>query len=256
MRCTLEHFKPKITGIVDVHVHLGLSPEFDEKVLRTAKLLGIERVCAFPYRVLQLKDPKEIWRANEYIYNLQERHREVIGFVFVNPLTVSSEELINEFIGKRGMRGIKVYRVRARSSLLNPIAELAIHYDVPVLIHTAHRLYPKDRPSESTPVDIRALAKRYPKLKVIMAHLGGGGDWEFSLETVRDVSNVNVDIGGTVVDNGLIESAVEYLGESRLVFGSDNVFTAALGKVEAAEVDEEVKWRICVDNPRRVVGVD
>lgn len=256
MEHILEYFKLRITGIIDVHVHLGLSPGFDRKVLKTAKWLGVEKVCAFPYRVLQLKDPKEIWEANEYIYSLQEKYEEVIGFVFVNPFTVDSEKLINEFVGKRGMKGIKVYRIRARSSLLNPVAELAIQYDVPVLIHTAHRLYPRDRPNESTPIDIKVLARKFPKLRIIMAHLGGGGDWEFALETIKDVSNVYVDIGGTVVDNGLIEMAIEYLGEDRVVFGSDNGFTIALGKVEAAEIDEEAKWRICVDNPKKVVGID
>lgn len=251
-----ECFRLKIVGIIDVHVHLGLSLEFDEKVLKFAKLLGIERMCVFPYRVLQLKDSNDIWKANEYIHNLQKKYKEIIGFVFVNPLTMNSKKLIDEFIGKKGMKGIKIYRIRARSSLLNPIAELAIHYDVPVLIHTAHRLYPKDRPNESTPIDIRILAKRYPKLKVIMAHLGGGGDWEFALEVIKDVDNVYVDIGGTVIDNGLIETAIEYLGKDRLIFGSDNAFTAALGKVEAAEIDEETKIRICIDNPKRVIGID
>jgi len=55
-----EQFKLKISGIIDVHVHLGLNPEFDEKVLKTTKLLGIEKVYAFPYRVLQLEKLKEI----------------------------------------------------------------------------------------------------------------------------------------------------------------------------------------------------
>jgi len=252
----LNRFRHKFRGIIDVHVHLDISPDFDKRVIKFARILGIERMCTFTYRALRSKDPKEIWKANEYIYKMQEKYHEVLGFVFVNPLVVDTEKMINEFIGERGMKGIKIYRIRARSYLMNKVAELAIQYDVPILIHTAHRLYPRDRPYESTPLDIRFLARRYPRLRIIMAHLGGGGDWEYALETVKDVDNVYVDIGGSVVDNGLIEKAVEYLGKNRPVFGSDNAFTTALGKVEGAEIDESVRRRIYIDNPKKVIGID
>lgn len=244
MRNVVEKLLKAVEGAVDVHAHLGADAPFNEKLISLFKRLGVERIYAsfYPYDFSSLRPPSdEVWRGNDVVLRYQRREKIVVGFVHVNPLNRDAEKMTEHFL-KEGMRGIKIYRaVRATHPSLDPIYELAGQYSAPVLVHTAHRLYPRDRPNESDSRHVARAAKRHPKVVFIMAHIGGGGDWEYGVKAVAGVPNVYADIGGTVADAGIVEYAVRAMGADRVLFGSDNIVWAALAKVAAAELPDDVK---------------
>jgi predicted TIM-barrel fold metal-dependent hydrolase len=149
------------------------------------------------------------------------------------------------------MIGIKLAASRrADDPLLDPIAVLARERRVPVLQHiwqNRRRDWPGQEASDA--VELCALARRHPDVAFILAHIGGGGDWQHSLHAVRDVGNVYVDLSGSGVDGGMLEACLDSVGVSRLLWGSDITMDTGWAKLRyletllpAADLDL-VRWK-------------
>ena len=87
-------------------------------------------------------------------------------------------------------------------------------------------------------------------MSILLAHLGGGGDWTHTLAAVRDVPNVYLDLSGSGVDRGMLDEALAAVGPSRLVWGADLTLDTGLAKLWALDVigladshREAVRWR-------------
>ncbi|MDT7902970.1 MAG: amidohydrolase family protein [Caldivirga sp.] len=245
-------------GAVDAHTHCYPDMSINEEMIKLSRMLGIEQlwVSYHPYSMSSFRPPpEEVWRVNEFVYNLSRRFREVRGFVHVNPLNEDAVKVTRHFIEERGFIGVKLYRaVRVSRRVVDPVIEVAVENDVPVLIHTAHRLYPNPRPNESEPDDIRSLALRFPRAKIIMAHITGGGDWEYAVGRVRDLPNVYVDVGGSVADYGSVEEAVKVLGADRVLFATDTLIAAAVARILDAELSDEDRVKVLRLNALRLIG--
>src|SRR3989442_5632888 len=91
------------------------------------------------------------------------------------------------------MVGIKLAASRrATDPLLDPICELARERGLPVLHHVwQHRR--RDWPGQeaSDGQELAALAARHPQVRFILAHVGGGGDWEHKMNRDRKSTRLN-----------------------------------------------------------------
>ncbi len=255
-KALLERLRERGLGLIDVHVHVFLNNELNDRLFYWMRVFNIERayVSISPFELGSLNPPHEdVLKGNMKVLELCNSKPYLRGMAFINPLNHQDVDLAEKLL-KKGFSGIgEVYRsVKLRGRVAEPLMRLALEYDVPVLIHTAHRLYPHDRPRENTPLDVKALAKKWPSARIIMSHITGGGDWEYALETIRDVNNVYIDIGGSVQDSGVLEKAVRLLGPERVLFASDNLYAQAVGRVESAELDEDVKIMIYRESALRV----
>jgi predicted TIM-barrel fold metal-dependent hydrolase len=136
-----------------------------------------------------------------------------------------------------GMIGIKLAASRrANDPLLDPIAALAAGRDMPILHHVwQHRR--RDWPGQeaSDALELCELAARHPQARFILAHLGGGGDWQHSLRVLRDVPNVWVDLSGSGLDGGMLEAALEAVGARRLLWGADVTLDTGWAKLRYLE---------------------
>ena len=63
--------------------------------------------------------------------------------------------------------------------------------------------------------DFVRAAHLYPECMLIEAHIGGGGDWEWSIRQLRDAPSVYLDTSGSIIDERMIEMCVEELGAER-----------------------------------------
>ena len=123
---------------------------------------------------------------------------------------------------------------------------------MPVLIHSYDRSGGNLR-GELAPGDIAHLARRYPSVSIIAAHLGGL--WQCGPRVVRLCANVYMDVCGSRAYVGMVEHAVDVLGAERVLFGSDaygRTFVSQLAKVVGAEIDIADKRRILWDNSARL----
>jgi predicted TIM-barrel fold metal-dependent hydrolase len=151
-----------------------------------------------------------------------------------------------------GAIGIKLLASRrADDPLLDPIAEIAAQHRLPILHHIwQHRR--REWPSQeiSDGADLARLAGRHPTVSFILAHIGGGGDYRHTFAAVRDHQNIFPDLSGSGVDRGMLDEALDALGSSRLLWGSDLTMETGLAKLRALDVIgvkgddlEAIRWK-------------
>lgn len=243
----------------DCHVHTGIAPtRIDHRSTRAERdafadwlraqgeLYGIDRFCGI---VKILGGDVDACRAhNELMATMVAENPDVLhGWARVNPEW--GEDAVEEFrraVLEDGLLGLKLTaEVLADDPKVFPLAEAAIEMDVPIKIHTMQRVSRRSwMPNESFSENIRALAEAYPDLKLLASHISGGGDWEYRIKNVAHLENVYMDVSGSVSDVGVVEMCAEYLGVDRLVWGSDNSLSAAVGRLEGADLTPAEKAEI------------
>lgn len=197
--------------------------------------------------------PADVTLGNDEMLALQKRESgRVRSYVTVNPNDTEHSLREIERCLAQGAIGIKLAASRrADDPLLDVIAEEAARRGVPVLQHVwQHRR--RDWPGQeaSDGVELARLAARHPHASFILAHIGGGGDWQHTLPALADVPNVYVDLSGSGVDRGMLDRTLAAVGAARMVWGSDLTMETGLAKLWALEViglsaDEmaSIRWR-------------
>jgi uncharacterized protein len=228
------------------------------RLIQSAGRCGITRMVLFSLYDSTPYDP-EPWMcraANDYALAMRDAAPDVIiPFCYVTPAAPDAAVLeIDRCIDQEGMAGIKLWVARKASDPgMDPIMESAIAHEVPVLQH-AWLKSTGNLVGESTPQDVAELAKKYPRSRIIMAHLNGAG--LRGLESLVSVPNVVVDTSGGDPESGMIEAAVARLGPDRVVYGSDapiRHFGVTMAKTLGANLTEETKRAILWDNAARIL---
>src|SRR5438128_8403180 len=223
--------------LIDVHAHFyhDRSPRADWRERNASRLAAGEQI-AITINVASIlgsarrasrtdfPSPADLPYGNDALLGLAREHpNRVRGYVTVNPnYTTHALGEIVRCLGA-GMIGIKLAASRrATDPLLDPICEIARERGVPVLHHVwQHRR--RDWPGQeaSDGAELATLAARHPQVRFILAHIGGGGDWEHSLAALRATPNVYVDLSGSGVDGGMLEACLEAAEVKRLLWGTD-----------------------------------
>ena len=115
-------------------------------------------------------------------------------------------------------------------------------------------------PFHSTPSEIAELHRRFPKLKIVAAHLGGFGMWDEAEATLVG-TNVFLDLSHTFfwMDDAQILRMIRQHGADKILFGTDAPWQdpgqvlAAFLRLPLADADRE---RICFANARDLFQLD
>lgn len=161
---------------------------------------------------------------NDWLYRLAQDHPEIIPLATLHQddpdLRTAAQQCL-----ERGFAGFKiqcaVQRVSPADPRLWPLYETAIAYDCPVLIHAGTAPHP-------SPVlgieHFRQLMRRYPRLKVQVAHLGMW-EWEAFLALTEKYEGLYFDTAA-IIDrhmayppDRLRSTLITY--QDRVIFGSD-----------------------------------
>jgi predicted TIM-barrel fold metal-dependent hydrolase len=247
--------------IIDCHAHLSFrtSPadEGNEaQVLDAADRLGIDRLCCsiLPKRPATVEG---FQTGNRVLAAALKRHPDrFLGYCFVNPgQGRAALEEIRRCMDRPGFIGVKLYNeLRCTNPLVFPLVELTIDLRIPILHHAGHSHYPvTEQPNMSGGHHIAQLARRYPEARLICGHIGGGGDWEWAIRSLRHATSVYLDTSGSVIDEAMIDLAVKTVTADRLLFGCDMSFTAGVGKVRAASLTAEDRRKILGTNMLRLM---
>jgi predicted TIM-barrel fold metal-dependent hydrolase len=243
-----------------MHAHPPYDHERIEPMLEAAWQVGIRRIilAALGFTSpVEYPSADEVRRGNELTYELVRHHPGyVFAYVYVNPNLPETLPILEEGLNQPGVVGIKLWEsCRDRNGKLDPVfpvLELAGARRVPVLCHCFYRTG-GNLPGELSPSDMVVLAERFPKTRLIMAHLGG--KWIQGVNAIKRHSNIWTDFSGTRASMGSVEYAVQELGAERVLFGSDTFFrnpAVMLAKVAAAELAEADQRRIVWDNATRL----
>lgn len=245
--------------IVDCHAHVWgangkLNQEECEHLIEAADALGIEKLCVSRPIPGGSPSPEEFRGMNNVVIEAMRRYPDrLLGYAFVNP--GYSREAMAEMercIGEHGMIGIKLYNQYYISDpAVYPVIEKAIEMKAVILSHAGKAMDPVTRANQpflSDGTHFAKVARIYPEATFIQGHIGGGGDWEWTIKALRGVPNVYLDTSGSVVDDGMIEMAVRELGVERILFATDMTFEGGVGKILGAELTERERQLIFWEN--------
>jgi predicted TIM-barrel fold metal-dependent hydrolase len=207
------------------------------------------------YSPMYFQSPADTVTANDAMLALQRAHGPLIrSYVAVNPNDSGAVAELERCVAL-GAVGIKLAAARrADDALLDPIAAFGADHGIPLLQHAwqhRRRFWPGQDASDA--VEIAALAARHPRVNVILAHIGGGGDYRHTFAAVRDTPNVYLDVSGSGVDRGMLDDALAAVGPRRLLWGADLTLCTGLAKLWALETiglspDDlaDIRWRNAV----------
>ena len=169
---------------------------------------------------------------NRWLVKLAQGHEELLPFVAVDPWALSPGENrahLLDLVVSGGARGVKIHpviqRFEAADERLWPTFETCAELNLPVVAHAG--------PSRGSvpfgePAAFAGVLQRFPGLKLILAHLGGGA-WSQVERFARDFPNAHFDcseiLHWTGADGGptpnRLARLIRDIGAGRVLFGSD-----------------------------------
>jgi len=241
--------------IIDVHAHLWANNYKEDKktVLKACELFDIDKIYISTISSYY-PDYEEIEYCNKLTCEfMKEQPSRIAGYIYIDPTHSNRVEVLKRGLDN-GMEGVKLWvAAKCDDYRVYDIAKYCIDKNVPVLAHAFHKAIGLLE-HESTAVNIRCLALRYPELKIIMAHLGG--NVYHGLRCIADLENVYSDFSGTMIGTGDINYALELVGEDRILFGTDlpGGGRQCFAQVEEASLTHLQKDKIYYKNAQKIFG--
>ena len=188
----------------------------------------------------------------------------------------SSLKKIEEYIKEGVIRGIKMHPYVQLFQLdapeIFPIYELALTYDIPVIFHVGWLNFNTIDPTQNViadyryscmgfPVQFGNVMERYPKLKLIIAHMGGNYYFEM-LAMAERFENVYLDTAWlehwashrlpSVTVQEWIEHAVRFIGSKKVLYGGEGTVPE---DVEKCSLTKEQLDDILGGNAKRIYNL-
>lgn len=243
---THKQVKTMADKICDAHVHLGESgpwQPYDKPTIYISELnklfdeYNVERAVVFPNPNVGDRYPE----MNDYIAQCVEKHPDrLVGFGRTDPRR--GKDAINELTrmkNKLKLTGLKLHPMvecfRPDHPFFAKFFQKTAELNLPILFHTGDGF--------SSPGLIAPIAKKYPKLPIILGHLKEG-----CIGVLKEATNVYVETSGTIPE--LIEMAVD-IAPDRVLFGSDAPYyryPVQMAVIDAAEISAKAKREVYHDN--------
>lgn len=249
--------------VIDAHSHLShhSNPrwaEMDRRLIDAADALSIDQLICSILSPRRPATPEDFRQCNDWVAEAIRRFPgRILGYCFVNPGYIrEARDEVSRCIEKLGFAGIKLYNdYVATEPVVWPIVEQCIQLRVPILHHAGHAYWlPSPQPRISDGGKFAELARRYPEAMIICAHIAGGGDWEWTVKSLRNAPSVFLDTSGSVPDEGTVEMAVRILGADRVLFACDMSMTASVGRIRSADLSESDRAKLLSGNIERILA--
>ena len=248
---------------IDSHAHVWTLENNDPDIqIDYADRLGIQKLLISNPVTRGEATPERFRENNNVIMESVKKYPDrFIGQMTLNPMyKKESLEEIDRCVDN-GMVGLKVYKqVKINHPSFFPIIEKFIDLNMIMLMHSGpgvKRIGPKydelDPPTLSIPEDFVDIAQRYPEGMFQFAHLGGGLDWEYACKALKDSPNVFVDTSGSNNDQNVVNFALKYIGEDRMVFACDRSYYQSVGTMMAADLTEDQRRKIFFENYNNIL---
>lgn len=247
---------------IDTHLHVAYEDNSPKTQLDFADRLGIDTMMISCYLRSNTKGtPEEFRKNNDLAIKCMKQHPDrFIGMMVLNPAyqKESLEEI--ERCLDAGMVGAgELYtHVKINDPLYYPVIERFIDLKMVMMVHSGNgRLGGVGNPGRpknaSMPDDFVDIAKRYPEQMFQFAHIAGGIDWEYACKALQHSQNIYVDISGSNNVANMVDFAMKYIGENRLLFATDNAYYQGIGRMIAANLTEVQRRKIFYDNYNKIL---
>ena len=200
---------------VDAHSHVGKGAAVwsGQDVVNRMDTMKVDKTIIFPFT-------EGYFNNDEIMDYVNENPDRLIPFCAVNPWNGKEalDDLENCF--QKGFKGVKLHPTLcgfplSNKKLVNPIFEIAQAYDAVVIVHGSADLY-------NCPLEFDRMARRFPKVPLIMAHCGFFWEWELAIEVAME--NDNLYLETSRVPGFETSKVIQKLGGDKVIWGTDGPF--------------------------------
>jgi predicted TIM-barrel fold metal-dependent hydrolase len=258
---------------LDAHGHYGAYPDANlllsefcsasaAEVAQRARACGVTWTIVSPLAgLLPRGRGQAVVAANEAAHHDVQNTPGLLQYVIVNPLQPETYDQARRMLRAPWCVGIKVHPEEHAYRISDHGDELFAFFEetgVPVKAHSGC--------VNSLPGDFVPFANRFPKARVMLAHLGhgggSGGRVDLQVRAVQAARHGNLWIDTSSARSilpRLVEWAVREVGAERLLFGSDTpLYHVAMQRerIECAEISDLDRRRILWDNALALFGLE
>lgn len=247
---------------IDAHAHVYFSEDSPGTQLDFAERLHIDRlVISRNLNPHTIGSPDDFRKNNDLVIQCMKQHPDrLIGTMVLNPsFRKESLEEIDRCVDAGMVGAGELYnQVKINDPAYYPIIEKLTDLNMLIHMHSTigySRVTLNEREPEniSLPKEFVEIAARYPEAMFQFAHIGGGIDWEYACKTLQNSPNVYVDVSGSNNAGGMIDFAMQYIGEDRLLFGCDNSYYQGVGRMLSAKLTDDQRRKIFFDNYNNIL---
>ncbi|GAA4927508.1 hypothetical protein GCM10023334_033720 [Nonomuraea thailandensis] len=177
-------------------------------------------------------EPVGVVVPNDYVARAVTGNPRLVGFASVNPTRPHAPALLDRAIEEHGLRGLKLgptyQHFHPHSSQCLDLLEVADHHRIPVIWHQGTTFTRAAMAEYSRPLQLDLPARRFPSLRMWIAHFGHPWTTE-AVTVVRRHEHFYLDT--SALDTRpwqlamAMASAYEYRVLDRVLFGSDYPFS-------------------------------
>jgi predicted TIM-barrel fold metal-dependent hydrolase len=227
---------------MDSHNHIGHRKGESypiEVMIREMAKAGIDRAIATGH-------PEAI--DNDYVSYAQKKFKDrIYGFGIVNPWDYEAEKELERCFRELDLYGLKLNPLRHgyaldRREIVDPLFEICQKYNKPVLCHGLSDMF-------NMPGKFEVMARAYPKVPIILAHIGEPDAVDWAIRVAQRNENIYVDTAGIILTT--LKRAIEGIDPSKILMGTDapwGKFELSLQLVESATDSQEIIRMISGEN--------
>jgi len=263
--------------IIDAHHHLLDEPGYAEKLAEECRRLKIDKIC------LMALEPRCKDSSNKEVLKAIKKYPDLmIGFAYLD-LVNDKPKTINKY-KEEGFKGLKIIRTPSNydDKTFYPFYERAQELGMPILFHlgiVARReddyLYDINN-NRMRPIYLDTIARRFPSLQIIGAHLGNPW-YEEATMACRWNPNLYFDLSGSTLKKKSPSFLKELLwwtpttryrdpegryAWEKIVFGSDvpyneieDVMNDYRKVMETLKIDKEIQRKVFGETIAKILGI-
>ncbi len=215
--------------VIDSHIHLGFLASLnipsasDENIINVLRDFGVKKAIVSHHGSLST-----VGYGDSELFKLLKMYKVFLyGLLVFNPnFEEKSLDLIKKCFKSKNIVGVKIHpswhMCYPHDARYEKFWDFAEENKIVVLTHSWNPNVPNKVQRFSDPFLFESILKKHPKLRLILAHAGGRGEYLYKvIDLLEKYTNLYVDFAGDVFEPGLIEAYVRRVGSGRLLFGTD-----------------------------------
>jgi len=243
--------------IIDADCHISPTLEGGNSITIDELIRRMDR-SRVDKAVTWLQPPysREVDRANEYVYSAVRKHPDrILGFGWADPnLGVEkAKEAVKKCVDDYGFFGVKLNGAQNDYYIDDPVLSIPLIEEIAragkiLAFHVGADAYERTHPFR-----VAKVAKRFPRLQILMVHMGGAAFADLSKAAIEMAQeHANLTLIGSAIRSIPILKAIKTLGASRVCFGSDTPFE--LMRVEVAKYQALLDGEVTPEEKELVMG--
>lgn len=200
---------------IDAHTHVGKGAAVwtGQDTVDRMDTMNVDKTIIFPFT-------EGYFNNDEIMVFVNEHPDRLIPFCAVNPWNEQAAVDELEKCLKSGFKGVKLHPTLcgfplSNKKLVNPLFEVVEACGGVVIVHGSADLY-------NCPLEFDRMARRFPKVPLIMAHCGFFWEWELAIELAME--NDNLYLETSRVPGFETSKVIDKLGGDKVIWGTDGPF--------------------------------